>query len=160
MTYISWTEIQTLAILITAIAALITIWYNGNIAKKRATIDLVLHQRSDGKLTRSRNKIRELSDLNQSLSQYACEGHIGSNETKAILEVLNHYEFIAAGIAEKAFHEPIYKRMQYGVLVRDWNQTKAFIFELRKVRSHHTLFQEFQCLGEKWVEKPLKKSVK
>ena len=125
--------------------------------KKRATIDLVLHQRNDIKLTDAKKILRNLDDSN-GLSSYACLDAKDKDETIAIMAVLNHYEFVATGIREDAFDERVYKRMLYGILVKDWNNLEAFVVELRKTRFHNTLYQEYQWLAEKWKKNPLERS--
>jgi hypothetical protein len=70
--------------------------------------------------------------------------------------MLNSYEFVASGIREGALNESIYKRMQYGVVIRDWKAMKPFVEQLRQARDHGTLFQEFERLGESWCADPLK----
>ncbi|MFH4377144.1 DUF4760 domain-containing protein, partial [Acinetobacter baumannii] len=54
-------------------------------------------------------------------TKLACE-ELADNpeENDVIMTILNHYEFIASGIFEKALDEEIYKRMKKGILVRDW----------------------------------------
>lgn len=145
----------------TATAAFLAIWRNQVIARRRATIDLVIAQRSDETLQTSKRKLAELHDDQQDcLAKYAANEHREGEESKAILAVLNHYEFVATGIKEGAFDERVYKKMLHGVLVRDYDALKGFIQELRRTRSHKTLFQEYEWLGKKWKAKPLKPNTK
>lgn len=90
------------------------------------------------------------------MAKYASKDYLGSEESDAILKILNHYEFIASGIREGAFDEKIYKRMQYGLVTRDWESLNGYIADLRKARAHKTLFQEFEWLGKRWKKKSLK----
>lgn len=150
---------------ILTISAMVAFWAvrrNQIIARKRATIDLVLAQRSDEKLQVHKDCFVKLNDdkNGNNLATYASKPHKGGEEAKAILGVLNNYEFIAAGIREGAFCEKTYKRMVYGILVQDYEALKGFIQEVRRSREHKTLFQEFEWLGKKWKKKPLKKNEK
>jgi len=73
--------------------------------------------------------------------------------------VLNRYEFIAAAIREKALDEDLFKRMQYTVVIRDWDVLCPFVMELRRLDKHPTLFQEFHWLSARWQKKPLERIV-
>lgn len=57
---------------------------------------------------------------------------------------------------EKAFDLNLYKRMSYSTVINDWKALKPFVFDLRRLVSSHTLFQEFQWLAEKFSRKTLK----
>ena len=146
---------------LSAIAAFVTIWRNQVIARKRATIDLVLAQKADETLKQNKSVLSKLYHENKDcLAQYAAGKHKDSDEAKAILGVLNNYEFISSGIHENAFCERTYKRMVYGIVMQDFDALKGFIQEVRRSRKHNTLFQEFEWLGRKWKKRPLKKNHK
>ena len=150
-------DVQTIAILVSILIATYIVYNNEKLAKKRATIDLVLHQKNDTDLSSALDLLRAL-DMDIGLAEYASMENKESSEYKAILVVLNHYEFVATGIKEKAFDENVYKRMVYGILVRDWVALKGFVAEIRQSRNRNTLFQEFQWLAERWIKKPLKEN--
>ena len=151
--------ITPLILALSAIAAFAAIWRNQVIARKRATIDLVLAQKADEILKKNKEVLSKLYHENKDcLAQYAAGERKDSNEAKAILGMLNYYEFISSGIHENAFCERTYKRMVYGIVVQDYEALKGFIQEVRRSRKHDTLFQEFEWLGRKWKKKPLKKN--
>lgn len=161
--------IQSGVIAISAIVAMRSIQSSKETAKKRATIDAFLKFRDDDKIVKAKAEIKKIHDraklpengskLNGDLKSYA--NQTGSDEFNAILAMLNYYEFISAGIFEGAFDEGTFKRMQYKQLDRDYDTMIPFVIELRKnkAESGHpqpTMFQEFEKLGAKWKEKPLK----
>ncbi|MCV6674197.1 DUF4760 domain-containing protein, partial [Neisseria meningitidis] len=55
-----------------------------------------------------------------------------------------------------ALHEKMYKDFEYSMLLRDWDNLSSFIFEIRRIRSAPTAFQEFEAVARKWKKKPLK----
>lgn len=107
----------------------------------------------------ARAAVLDLHENKAECTKFALQAHIHSDEAKAILAVLNFREFVAAGIREKAFDEAMYKRIQYSVILRDWNSFEGFVRELRKSRNRPTLFQEFQMLAQRWEKAPLKTDV-
>lgn len=158
--------IQTGAFLISALAASGALFYNARQVKllreqnnatekqgrSRATVDVVLHEKSDETYKSARkNYARLREDSSNSLTMYACgNGDQHQEEKSAILHVLNNYEFMAAGIRCGAFDEEIYKRMKRGLLVRDWGALAAFVHELRIRQQRPALFVEMEWLAERW----------
>jgi hypothetical protein len=147
--------VQTGALILSAIFALLLVQSRERSEKRRATVDLVIQQKHDSELQTSRQWV---------LTQH--ENHAGNftqhlvsktaDPFRHILRVLNNYEFIATGIREDALDEEIYKRLQYSVVIKDWNALSGCVMELRQSTGHRTLFQEFQALAERWHKKPLK----
>lgn len=150
--------IQTSAIVITGIAAIWTLRSNSKLSRHRATIELLLAQRTDERLIKAKQEMSKMH-LNQDLSitSLACKGMEENENRQYVLIILNNYEFISVGIREKALDEKVYKRAQHSTLIRDWKATKAFITELRTQNNIPTLFQEFEYLYNRWAANPLKK---
>lgn len=148
--------VQTGVLFVSAIAAIWLIYDNGHSERRRATIDLVLHQQEDAELQAAIKHVRELRDDHpSSFAKYLDD--TDSETYKSVLKLLNHYEFIAAGICEGAFDETLYKRMQFTIIVRNWRALCGFIEEMRNKKNTPTLFQEFQQLAKRWEKKPLRK---
>ncbi|MEL0614011.1 MAG: DUF4760 domain-containing protein [Marinomonas sp.] len=157
-TYLSQIDIDTFILAATAIAALYSIRRNTIINRRRATVDLVLHQKNDSDLKKANLIVNPLlRDESISITTYSDKTHIGSEERTAILFVLNNYEFVATGIREEAFDFNLFKRMRCGTVLRDWEEFEPFIYELRKTNKHPTMYQEFEWLAKKIEKKPLKK---
>jgi hypothetical protein len=157
--------VQTGAFLVSAVAAAITIIYNAkqvrllreqNVeneksARSRATVDVVLHQKSDTDFQAARQKFAEMHAAGDRFTKYAC-GELTDHkeENRAILDVLDGYEFIAAGIRTGAFDEAIYKRMKRSLVIRDWKTLQPYVLELRQVTKRELLYAELQWLATKW----------
>lgn len=149
--------IQTGAFFLSAWAAVGIIWANRRDGKRRAIIDLVIQQKQDKDLQAARRFILDLHDKNiQNFARYLENRQ--SDEFKNILRVLNNYEFIATGIREDALDEEIFKRMQFSVLLKDWDALCGFVMEFRKEAKRETLFQEFEYLAKRFKKKPLKRN--
>lgn len=147
--------IQTGALFISAIAAIWLIAATRRDNKRRATIDLVVDQKQDAELQAAKRWVLSTHERNvNNLTQYLLNKD--SHEFKYIMRVLNNYEFIAAGIREDALDEEIFKRVQWSVLVKDWEALSGCIMEIRRTEKRPTLFQEFELLAKEWKKKPLK----
>ena len=85
--------------------------------------------------------------------------NIDSKEYRAIILVLNAYEFAATGVREGAFDEMTFKRLRCGIVLRDWNALCGFVLEFRRKKAIPTIFQEFEWLARRWQANPLKEDI-
>lgn len=150
--------IQTGAVVLSAIMAILAILHNGRMARKRTTIDVLLQENQDKELIAAKFTVFNLAkDKNSSFVQiYFKEKEIQSDTYKQITMLLNRYEFIAQSIHNKAFEEKIYKQMQYTNITRMWDRLCPLIYEIRRQQKAPTFYQEFEWLANRWKKKPLK----
>lgn len=171
--------VQTVAILLSAGAAVFTIYINGllsrraidnngelnrasiehneKIARQRATIDLLMTQRADNGLSEAKKAVGVIHKNGGDFTSLAAADKAQDASRALILSIMNNYEFIALGIREGALDESIYKRAVYSQVLRDWRAMKAFIMELRRQNKIETLFQEFELLAKRWEREPLQR---
>ena len=148
--------IQTGALLVSATAAVWVIRASDRSQQRRATIELVIHQKLDDKLRNAKAYVAALHEKQEgNWAKYLEQPH--SDEISHLMTVLNNYEFIASGIHQDALDGRLFKSMQYSVVVRDWAALKPLVMELRRKWERDTLFQEFEELAAKWKGLPLKK---
>lgn len=138
-----------------ALAASLVMWHNGSVARRRATVDLIMDLKSDEKLVKAIDNVYQLAAKNVKFSQYADQHD--SQEKKDILLVLNNHEFIALGIRKGLFDEKVYKGLQCSNVIKLWKSSASLIEEIRQAAGDkRTLFQEFEWLANRWQKKPLK----
>jgi hypothetical protein len=169
--------VQTAVILLGAGAAVATIYINGKLSRsaiehngklsrqaiehneklsqQRATIDLLLTQRTDQNLIESKKAVGAIHNNGGDFTSLATRDKAQDETRSHILSIINNYEFIALGIREGALDESIYKRAVYSQVMRDWRAMKAFIMELRRQNQIDTLFQEFEVLAKRWDQEKL-----
>ena len=145
--------IQTGAFVLSALAAVAVIYFNGRQARKRATIDLILHQKNNQELLDSTRKVWSLAKSNGTFAALAQDTE--SEDCICILRVLNSHEFVALGIRKRAFDENIYKMSQFSNVMKVWSASDGFIREIRSKEQKPTLFQELEWLTTKWEKAPI-----
>ena len=145
--------IQTGAFSLSALGAIAVIYFNGRQARRRATIDLILHQKADKDFLNSTKKVWKLADENGTFAALAKDTQ--DSDCISILQVLNNHEFVALGIRKKAFDQTIYKMSQYSNVMKIWNASDGFIREIRAQENKETLFQELEWLAKKWKKNPI-----
>ncbi|HGI8256062.1 TPA: DUF4760 domain-containing protein [Neisseria meningitidis] len=126
-------------------------------AKKRATINMIMAERNNAALQEAITIVNGLAKTDGCiLATYTSDTPDKKKDREAILTVLNQREFVCAGVLGGALHEKMYKDFEYSMLLRDWDNLSSFIFEIRRIRSAPTAFQEFEAVARKWKKKPLK----
>ena len=135
----------------------LTIWNNRKDNKRTATLELILHQRSNKDLNRAIDLMaklaREQSEF-ADLSKYLENKE--SKERNAIIMVLNYREFVSVGINTGVIDEKTYKRAYYNLMLRDWQYLENTVNAIRKSPlGQATNFQDFEKLVKRWKENPL-----
>lgn len=151
--------IQTGALIISAVVGVLVILSRSRSERRRATVDLVLHQKRDSELIQAKRKLLELHDAGE--KNFARFLDKNTPEYSTIIKILNTHEFVSAGIREKAYDEQLYKRMQCSTMLRDWDALSGFVTEFRKqqagkYKNSKTFYQDFEGLARKWEKNPLK----
>src|ERR1022692_3039309 len=89
--------VQTGALLISAVAGVLIIRSRSKTERRRATVDLVLHQKNDSELMKAKMHLFRLHDAGtKNFAIYL--GQKDSEEYKAIIKVLNTHELVCCGI--------------------------------------------------------------
>lgn len=150
--------IQTGAVVLSAVAAVIVIWFNGMALRRRATIDLIIELERDVEYNTKYTSVSKLIKKNESFVNYAEYLDKEHEELENVRFVMNRLEFIAQGIRKKAFEEKIYKDLNYSNYMNIWNAVKPLIMEIRRCNNNKaTYFQEMEWLACRWEKKPIKK---
>lgn len=145
-----------LAILVSAVIGGRVAWSavnaNREIARKRATLDVILKSESDEYFERIyavfSSEKRRASGL-ETLLKAETDG-----EKKSKIEVdnfLNHYELIAISITQNILDESFYKDWMKTTYIKHYKESKAYIDGIR-VKSPEA-YTNFQALAEKWDKK-------
>ena len=108
--------ISTVAACIAATATAFAISSNTTTSRKRATIDLIMHQNQDVKLQEAISIVNRLARQKIPL----VDNYKEDDAFRAsILKVLNAREFTATGILSDVFDEEVYKQSQCTIFTRD-----------------------------------------
>ncbi len=160
----SW--FQNVILVVSAAIAILTIAKSSRLERRRATIDIVRDLQKDKRLIKARKTVRSLKDASGKIDFGPILAQKDSKQLSAILDVLNSFEFMAAGLRTKAFDESTYKRILYNTVVSQWSLFQDFVDKYRENDKKEnadvegsnpdTLFQDFQTLATDWSKHPLK----
>lgn len=162
---------QNVLLVFSAAIAILTIGITSLLERRRATVDLVRDLQKDDLLIKARATIRSLKDGSGKIDVDSILAQKDSDAEIAILNVLNSFEFMAAGLRTKAFDEKTYKRLLYSTVVSQWFLFQEFVDKYRENDEKEnknenedaqnlnasTLFQDFEMLATKWSKHPLKR---
>ncbi len=148
------------AILLSAIIggtiAITAIFTQRNVARKRATLDLLSRQEWDGDYISARKRFIELRDSGEGFIKYAAPEFRTKGEVADIKNILNGYELIAVGIKIGILDEDLYKLWFRSAFLKDWVMARQFIRTIRTEAGEHPdepkIFCEYEGLVRKWVQ--------
>ncbi len=121
------------------------------IARKRATLDVILKSESDEYFERIYSVFT--SEKNRKSGLEALLQAETDGEKTARTEVdnfLNHYELIAISIEQNILDEQFYKDWMRSTYIRHYKESKKYIENVRKKSPN--VYIAFQKLAEKWSE--------
>ena len=144
--------------LIGALIALISVRHHREVARKRATLDVIL--RSEG------GEFRTITETFQRISD-SPEGLLAilnpdtdprpeSDDYYEVQAYLNHYELVAIGIKQGIIDATFYKAWMKTNLVADWNTSRPLISEVRN--NWKAAFRNWEELAVSWGGEPLENS--
>lgn len=127
--------------------------YHRKISIKRSTVDFVLRAELGNSELRAATK--EFGGLHRSGSlESIAHSTKQEDRQKAVIvsAFLNHFEFVAIAIKEKAMDESIYKQWNRTTYVNTWARAEPYIRARRIANNQHTMYIEFERLARKWLD--------
>lgn len=144
-------------VLVSIFVALLALLNTLNVARRKATLDLI-------EKVESTDHYRTLNATFSRLRRGRGFGHL-ANPTEAadaadralVNDYLNHYELVSVGIARGILDETFYKSWMRGPFVRDWNAATDFVQSERwrrdddgQWRYHPQIFCNYQRMACRW----------
>jgi len=136
---------------------------DGTVVKQRKIFRAIRSSNDDKLLNYRHSRLRQefidrcmknnpLGDPQEKKAHEEKWGETFDDRQSAIFGVLNRYETFAIGISEGAIDQKLYKRWWRSSMVRDWNDARSTIEQMRKDYESPRLFIEFERLAIKWDE--------
>ncbi len=149
--------VQTIILLVSAIAAAYAVVQHRRLTKKTSTLQVILSDTSDSRIVEASSNVYKMITSNKNfyevLIQQATED---KTEVESLKIILNRYEFYATGINKGILDGELLKTLYYSNFMVFWKHAKPCIMELRKEKNCPTLFQEFEKVMSNWKKHPLK----
>ena len=137
------------AVVVSACLGIAVLLANRAIARRRATLDIILHIESDGDLIEARNRFTEIKKSDVRSSTYGKQDKRASDESEAIRTILNINELVAVSIQEGVIDERVFRRWFNSAFIDDYKSMTGYIEETRKWKNGH-IFKELETLANRW----------
>ena len=143
-------DIQSGAVVLSAIAAFALILDNRRTAKRRGTMDLILHQESDRELVEARVEFNRIKASEVRPSIYGKPDRKNEPQAQIIRRVLNVHELTAVAVKERVIDESVYRSWFNTTYIKDHDAMKDYIAEARKTYENPNAFCEFETMALRW----------
>ncbi|APG63248.1 hypothetical protein LPB140_11130 [Sphingorhabdus lutea] len=132
--------------------AFVTIYSNRKMAKRRGTLDLIMHIESDGDLIAARKEFIKLKKGEFNSAKWGKEDEKDSEEANNIRTTLNVNELVAVSIKEGVIDEMVFRRWFNGAYIDDYQTMTGYLNEVRNYKNNPKIFCEFEALAKKWQD--------
>lgn len=142
------------AVVISAITAIVVLRVNRSIARRRATLDLILHIETDGDIIKARKAMSTAKKNPAGSRAWSAVDKRDSDEANAIRTILNVNEIVAVSIAEDIIDEHIYHRWQRGAYIEDYRSMEDYVRGVREYWRNPSIYVEVEKLVHRWEGMP------
>jgi hypothetical protein len=122
------------------------------LAKKQHTINVMLQTSLNDRFLEAKTKIAP------SLRQLTCPEDVINRKDEELRShfrlILNHYEFIAAGLRNGDLHERLVRDSERSTIVMLFKSCKKYIWACRDDRSRMSMYEHLEWLYIRWEERP------
>ncbi|MDD6067350.1 MAG: DUF4760 domain-containing protein [Succinivibrio sp.] len=149
--------VQTIILLVSAIAAAYAVVQHRRLTKKTSTLQVILSDTSDSRIVEASSNVYKMITSNKNFYEVLIKQSTeDKTEVESLKIILNRYEFYATGINKGILDGDLLKTLYYSNFMVFWKHAKPCIMELRKEKDCPTLFQEFEKVMSNWKKHPLK----
>ncbi len=121
------------------------------IARRRATLDLLAAAEADEDIIEARNKFIDLANQDGGLAIWAEKSREAEENTQKIKLVLNEFELISIGVQRGILDFELYSRWNKSTVLKYWERAEPFIVHLRTRTKNPAYYHEFQQMAG-WLE--------
>ena len=145
-----------IAILIGAVLATTGWIYSGRrartLAKKQHTINVILQANFNEKFLEKRAKIAP------HMKNGCCpDGMLDGSEEELRVnfrDILNHYEFVSAGLRNGDFDEKLIKDSERSTYINLYKCCEKYIWNLRSGRKRMAIYEHLEWVHDRWEKSP------
>lgn len=120
------------------------------IARKRATLDVLLKAETDPHLDAATAIFRDIRDTNSFDKILNPTSQRDKEDRLKIQTFINSYELIFCGVMEDTLDELFLFQYRRGTVIHHWHAIKEFVITSRNDSHNPRVFQRFQLFAEAW----------
>lgn len=120
------------------------------IARKQHTINIMLKGNFSQELRGSHKFIAQHFKAKKPIPDESDTEYNGFRENLQL--ILNHYEFIAAGIRRGDLDEKLVLDSERGTVLNAFENSEDYIYQARNTRRNQSLYEHLEWLHKRWVK--------
>lgn len=134
-----------------ALVAIFAIKHQREVARMRATLDIILESESNSFYQKIYSSFSSESKRHGGLSSLIDAQSDQEKEARRNLnDFLNHYELIAVAIKKKILDESFYKDWMKTTYIRHFDEAEEYIKAVREQHKNPKIYTEFQAMAKRW----------
>jgi hypothetical protein len=123
------------------------------LARKQHTVNVMLQASLNKDFLAARNLIAPYVKKRNLPLLAELEKDDNKDILHALRMILNHYEFMAAGVRNGDFEEFLLRDSERGTIITVYTGSSDFIWALRNNRSRMTIYEHLEWLHDRWETK-------
>ncbi|MBL4831617.1 MAG: DUF4760 domain-containing protein [Aliivibrio sp.] len=123
-----------------------------SIARKRATLDVLLKAETDPVLEEATAIFRDVRDSSNFDKMLNPVSQRDKDDMLKLQAFLNHHELIFCGIMEDSLDELFLFQYRRGIVIHYWHAIKEFVMAARNKSHNARAYQRFQLFAEAWEQ--------
>lgn len=144
------------AILVGATLATVGWMYNARkvrtLARKQHTINIMIKGNFDELMRKSHTKISKYIQNQEPWPDRKSQEY--TDLLPSLRYILNHYEFISAGIRRGDLDENLVIDAERGTILSAFESAQGHIFEVRNSRRNQAIYEHLEWIHKRWEQKP------
>lgn len=130
--------------------AYFTVRSQREMARKRATLDMIIKTESDEHYRTIREAYLRARDNIGLVPLVETEDPEGKELRHLVQLFLNHYELIAIAIRHRILDEDLYKAWRHSTVKQHWEECREMVQKIQD-QKQRTAYNEFKALAERWI---------
>lgn len=122
------------------------------LSKKQHTINAILQSNFNDRFLNSRAEISPHLRAGKCPEDLLTGGD--ENMVRSFRNILNHYEFLSAGIRNGDFDERLVKDSERGTFIALFSCCESYIWKLRNSRKRQTIYEHLEWIHDRWETRP------
>ena len=162
--FLEWQGATPLAILLSAITAIVAIWYARKNTRQQKTVEFLFSLQQIPEFWESLAALRALhANVTQEelqkigaligeprgIENEKCEKRLSN--VKTFRYILNIFENISIGILHGIYDEKIVKEMFVSSFIATWTYAKPVAMKVRETRKKESYYESYEKIAERWT---------
>ncbi|MCI0431899.1 MAG: DUF4760 domain-containing protein [Rhodospirillales bacterium] len=122
-----------------------------NLLRKQHTFNALLQTSFNEQYNDALKAVRPFTDHGKTVTK---DADLSEQDKVQIRFLINHLEFIAAGIRNGDIDERLFRDTERGTVLRLYASFETYIYQVRSERRRDAIYEHFEWLNDRWQKNP------